>query len=174
MKRREKKRRGYGEERRGGGRGIYNLRDHADLELAHTRIKQLQQPCLPRVENLTLLADHIPLTTLTRLIPTKDNLALDHARRHTESPQFGLDGMTEGDIMFGRDGTTGRIDDTGGDDEITGRGGAGAGEIDGGKRGKVLRDGLGGPVGKQEGHVTGEVFVEGVDAVGDGVLGGGA
>lgn len=151
------------------GRKLGYSRQYLDPELAQALIKKLQQPRLPRVEDLSLLADGIPLAP-ANLIP-QDDFPPDHARGHAEAPQLGLDGVAQRHVVLGGDGPARGVDDARGDDEVARGDGARAREVDGGEGPEVGCYLGGGPAREEQRHVARQVGAQLVDAFRGGVLG---
>ena len=145
-----------------------------DLELAEADAEELEQPRLPRVEDLALLADGVPFARLARLVGPEHDLALDHARRHAEPAELGLQGVRHGHVVLGGDLASRGVDDAGGHGEGAGRLGAGARKVDLGERLEVGGDLGGVAVGEEQADGARQVGRQLLDAVGLGLLGRGA
>lgn len=145
------------------------VRSDVHGELAQTDAEQLQQPRLPRVEQVALLADGVALAAAVLL--ADHDLAADHARGHAQPAELGLDGVAHGDVVLGGH-LAARAHDLAGRDGDGARGvGAGARKVGEVERREVVEHGLGLAVGEQQADGARDVLVEAVDVVQDGLLG---
>lgn len=143
-----------------------------NAELAQADAEQLQQPRLPRIQRLALLADNV-VVALAGLVAEAD-LALDHAGGHAKAAELGLERVGDGHVVLGGDLATGRVQGTGGDGDGSGGDRAGARKVDLCQVDEVVLDFRGVAVGEDEADGAGQVLGELVEPVGLGVLGGGA
>ncbi|KAI6772665.1 hypothetical protein HG530_003623 [Fusarium avenaceum] len=126
--------------------------------------------CIGKVRDVAVLAHNVVLT-LSSLV-TKNDTTLDHAGRDSKTAQLRLDAVLEGNVVLGRNLTGGSVDNTGGDREVAGGHGAGAGKVDGSEVLKVGEDLFGRAVGQDQADGASQVTAEALNSRGDGLLGG--
>lgn len=123
-------------------RGLAPVGLDLDSELCHGDTEELQESGLVAVESAALLAELV--------VAVEHDLALVELGRHTPFPDGDFQTVRHGDILVGGYVTTARVDDTGGDGEVSGGLDAGAGVVDLGVVFKVLEDLCGLAVAEEE------------------------
>ncbi|KAL2260707.1 hypothetical protein VTK26DRAFT_5223 [Humicola hyalothermophila] len=157
-------------------RGGAPVGQQVDAELAHADAKQLEQARLPRVERLAGAADGVALALHRPAgvgVPAAQaHLAPDHARRHPQAPQLGLERVRHRHVVLGGHLAARRVDDPRRHRDGARRDAAGARKVDVGEGGEVGDDGGRVAVREEEADGAREVAGQVVQAVGLGFFGG--